>query len=732
MDVARLREQLLDPGVRLVTLMGPPGVGKSRLALQAAIDLQHEFRDGALFVALAPVIGPGLVMDTIAEALGVRARASQPVDQAIREFLRHRHLLLVLDNFEHVLAAAEPVATLLSESGRLSMMITSREALKVYGEHVYGVAALDLPVADVASTLRTSGRVQLRPVAEQASASETLFLERATAARPGFGRGPGDRPLVADICIRLQGLPLAIELAAGRAGLMSLTDMQRALRRRLDVLERGPTNFSPRQRSMRGAIDWSYSLLSEVERRILCRLAVFASGATLEAIQAVAGEPPDCRAAVQHTVENLANKSLVAVSEVADTTRFGMLEVIREFALEQLQLSEQEQDLGALRRRHAAYFAEVAERAEDGLRGPNQVGWLKRLDAEHDNFRSALGWSLDVGDAELASILCCHLWPYWRRRGYYAEGRRWLTRALGLGSVFTESCRACMLNGLGVLAILQGDYAAAESQLTQACELYTAADDSAGLASASSNLGWLAHDTDQTARAERLFEDSLQRRRELADVPGQAASLDNLGMIALERRDLHQACALFRRSADLYRPSGDSLGLAQASSNLGWALQELGDYRQATRLFSDSLAIAERLEWPRGVANNLSNLALMAVYTADYTRATDLFLDSIWMLQELGDRRGMAESLEGLAGVAGVQGQPSQAARLFGAAEALRDEIGAPLLPANRGWVENLVASAREQLSEDAWAQAWTEGRSLSLETVLSGLFDHESAFRVR
>jgi predicted ATPase/DNA-binding XRE family transcriptional regulator len=724
MDRARLRELLLDADVRLVTLTGPPGVGKTRLALQIAIDLQHAFRDGALFVPFAGVMSPGLVMDGIAEALGIRARAAQPLEQTVQEFLRHRHVLLVLDNFEHVLPAAESVATLLSECGRVSMVISSREALKVYGEHVYEVPALGLPGASTAFASRASARARAGRVAEPASASELLFLERASAVRPACARGPDAQRLIAGICTSLQGLPLAIELAAGRAGLMGLPDMQVALSRRLDVLEQGPTNFTPRQRSMRGAIDWSYSLLSDGERRLLCRTAVFASGATLEAIRAVASEPPAPEATVQGAVESLANKSLLTVSEVGGTTRFGMLEVIREYALEQLQLTERNQEQRALRRRHAAYFAGLAERGDDGLRGSNQVVWSKRLDAEHDNFRSALQWSLDVGDAELAGVLCCHLWPYWRRRGNYAEGRRWLTGALGLRSGISETCRAGVLNGLGVLTILQGDYAAAEPPLALACQLSAATGDLAGLASASSNLGWLAHDTDQTARAERLFEESLRMRCELGDVPGQAASFDNLGMIALERRDLHRACELFGRSADLSRPSGDSLGLAQATTNLGWALQELGDYRRATRLFSESLAVAERLEWPRGIANNLGNLALMAVYAADYTRATDLFLDSVWMLHELEDRRGIAESLEGLAGVAGVQGQPVEAARLFGAAEALREQIGAPLLPTNRGWVESLVATGREQLADEAWTQAWTEGRGLSLETVLSGLFD--------
>jgi predicted ATPase/DNA-binding XRE family transcriptional regulator len=721
-DIALLRQQLLDPGARLVTLVGAPGVGKTRLALQVAIELQDQFNDGAVFVPLASATSPELVMDTVAAALGVRGRASQTLEQAVRDFLSRRHVLLVLDNFEHVLQGAHGLAHLLADSARLTVLITSREALNVYGEHVYPVAPLGLP--DRGGTRRAGVRTRSTRHADPRSPSEVLFLERATAIRPGFARHPSDRPLVADICTQLEGLPLAIELAAGRAGLMSVSLMHDELAQRLDLLGRGPTDYSPRQRSMRGAIDWSYSLLPEVERRLFCRLAVFAGGATLEAVLAIAGDLSEAEVFLHQAVESLTNKSLLVMSDAAKTIRFAMLDVIREYALEQLRLAEGLEQEQALRRRHAEYFSELAERGDTGLRGSDQAEWTRRLDADDENFRSALSWSLEVGDAALAGRLCCHLWSFWRRRGYYTEGRRWLGAGMALGASVTDACRACLLNGVGVLGILQGDYGPAATALESACDLYAVAGDKAGLAFASSNLGWLAHDTADAARAESLFDQSLRLRRELGDVAGEAAAFDNLGMIALERDDLGRACELYGRSAELYRPLGDSLGLGQSLSNLGWARQALGDYQEATTLFSESLQVAQRLEWPGGAANAVSNLALMAVYRGEYPEATDLFVDSLSTLRELGDRLLIAESLEGLGAVRGLQGKPVEAARLFGSAEALREAIGAPRLAANRAWVDPFVEAAREQVGETGWTQAWNEGRSLSLEAVLSELID--------
>src|SRR6266851_3622558 len=708
-DVARIRERLFGADARLLTLVGPPGVGKTRLALQLATDLHELFRDGAAFVALAAVRDPALLAEAIAQTLGVRGTASRSLEQVLAEHLSTRHLLLVLDNFEQILAARAFVAEMLAAAAKLTVVVTSREALAVYGEHVYGVPTLGLPDVESANGLR-----RLVP----RSPAETLFLERARAARPNFASDARDQPIVAEICLRLEGLPLAMELAATRAKTMSPKAILEGLGQRLELLSAGPADFSPRQRSIRGALDWSYELLDEDARAVFGRMSTFAGGATLDAVAEVCTEDVRSAHVVKLAVESLAEKSLLYVSEVADQTRFEMLEIVRECALERLTTSDEP----ALHRRHAKFFATFAEQAQAKLRESDQLLWLQRLEADHDNLRAALDWVLRSDEAELAGRLCAALWPFWQARGYFHEGRRWLSATLSLGARVPPARRAAALNGAGVLALLQSDYGLANELLGQSRDLYAELGDDGGRAFALRNLGWVAHECSEYERAESLCVDSLALWRQVGDTWGEAYALNSLGMLALERNDLTEACGLFAESAELFRRLGEAVGLATALANLGWATQELGDYARATELFAESLALGQRLEDARSVANNLSNLALMALYSADYPKASDLFVDSLAAFSDLGDRRGMAESLEGLAGVAGVQGRPEHAARLFGTAEALREAIGAPLLPHDHSRYATTLAAAREQLDEDAWKQAWATGRSASVEETVAPL----------
>jgi predicted ATPase len=623
--------------------------------------------------------------------------------------------LLVLDNFEQVLAAREHVSAFLAAAGRLKVMITSREALGTYGEHVYVVPTLGLP---------EPAAQRLPPRALQRSPAERLFLERARAARPNFASDPLDQAVVADICCRLEGLPLAIELAASRARTLGPRALLDHLGKRLELLSAGAADYSPRQRSIRGALDWSYELLSADEQRVFCSMSVFAGGATHEAIAAILGDPTHGEPRSGQIVESLADKSLLQVREVADTMRFETLETIREYASEMLPGCPGAAGERELRRRHAVYFATVAERAQDELRGPEQIAWVRCLDADHDNLRAALDWVLACRDAELAGRLCAALWPFWRARGHIHEGRRRLSTALALTGQIPAQLRAAMLNGAGVMALIQSEYALATRLLTEARDLFAALKDEGGVAFALSNLGIVAHDTSDPDRAQTLFEESLRLRRALGEEWGEAGALLNLGMIALERGTTDEASKLFEESARLFRRLGDLRGLAQALSNLGWAIQELGDHTRASALFSESLALAERVEAPRIAASNLSNLALMALYAGDYSRAGELFGDSLMAFMDLGDKRGEAESLEGLAGVAGVQGQPEQAARLFGRAEAIREAVGAPLLLADRARYTSTIVAAREQLDDAAWSRAWAEGRASTATDPGAALLD--------
>jgi predicted ATPase/Tfp pilus assembly protein PilF len=607
-----------------------------------------------------------------------------------------------------VVAAREYVVALLVAAPRLKIATTSRECLGVYGEHVYEVRTLDVPEP---AAPRRSSRTAPR------SAAERLFLDRARAARPNFATSPADLAVVAEICRRLDGLPLAIELAASRVRNLGPQALLEHLGRRLDLLANGPTDFTVRQRSMRGALDWSYDLLDESERRLFDCISIFSGGATSDAISTVSNEPAAGRVA-----ESLADKSLLQAGEVAGTTRFEMLETIRAYALEHQAAPGGTNDEQILRKRHAAYFGALARRARGEVRGPDQIAWLQLLDAEHDNLRASLEWALGHSDLELAGNLCADLWPFWRARGYFYEGRRWLTAALAVSAELPRTVRAPMLVGAGVLALAQSDYSVATALLGESRELYVEVDDTRGLALALSMLGIVAHDTGDAQRANALFEKSLRLRRSVGDTWGEAAALHNLGMTALGRGAIDDASKLFEDSAQLFRSVGDWRGLAQALSNLGWATHELGDFDRATALFKESLELNQRLEDARAVASNLSNLGLMALYRGDYTSASDLYVDSLVAFNELGYARGVAESLEGLAAVAGVEGRPRDAARLFGQAEMLREALGAPLLPADRSRYTATSAAAREQLDEEAWNTAWAEGRALSPEDTLAML----------
>jgi len=458
-------------------------------------------------------------------------------------------------------------------------------------------------------------------------------------------------------------------------------------------------------------------LLDEDERNLFACVSIFSGGATSDAIAAVYGAPSGSRLA-----ESLADKSLLQLREVAGTTRFEMLETIREYAHESLAATGDIENEHIFRTRHATYYVALASRARDQLRGPEQLTWLQLLEADHDNLRAAIDWALDHAEIELAAGLCADLWPFWRARGYFHEGRRRLSTILARADELRAPIRAATLAGAGVLAVAQSDYAVASELLRESHDLYLEIGDARGVAFATSMLGIVAHDTDDAQRAHTLFEESLRLRRSIGDRWGEATALHNLGMTALGRGAIDEASKLFEDSAQLFRGVGDWRGLAQALSNLGWATQELGSFDRATSLFQESLELGQRLEDARAVASNLSNLGLMALYRADYTSASDLYVDSLVAFSELGYDRGVAEALEGLAAVAGVQGRPRDAARLFGQAEALRQALGAPLLPADRSRYTATSAAAREQLDEEAWNEAVAEGRTLSLEDTFAML----------
>jgi predicted ATPase/class 3 adenylate cyclase len=673
-EVAQVCEQLLSPEVRLLTLTGPGGTGKTRVALQAAAELLEEFEDGAFFVTLAALTDPTLVAPSVIQALGVAESGEKPPEEALREFLRDRELLLLMDNFEQVLEATPLLEELLAAAPRLKVLATSRAALRLYGEHEFLVPPLALP--DLAHVPPPQRLTQYEAV--------RLFVERARAVKPDFSVTNENAPAVAEICVRLDGLPLAIELAAARIRLLPPRAMLARLNSRLKLLTGGARNLPERQRTLRGAIEWSYELLTPDERTLFARLSVFAGGRTLDAIETICD--PAGELDTLDGLESLLEKSLLRQEEgVGGEPRFVMLETIHEFAREKLQQSGEAEEL---RRLHAEYFLAMAEESELHLTGPEQVAWFERLEAEHDNVRVVLSWSLESGDVELGLKLAGAIENYWVYRGHLSEAARWLEQALERSEEVPAAVRAKALNAAGSLAIFLGSHERTDAFLQEAAALYLELGDERGVARARGRLGHSAADQGDWQRAETLYRESLELGRELQYEDLVTTSLINLGWAALCQENYEQATGFCGEALALALGNRNKTAVGAAGTNLGWA--ELGK--------------------------------------GDHARAAGLFRQSLSQFRELNNPVDIAECLEGFAGVAGARGEGERAARLYGVADSLRESLGAPLLPGDRPRHERHLSLARSLVDGAAWKQAWDEGRAMTVEDATAYALEDDRA----
>uniref|UniRef100_A0A7C2B4N9 Tetratricopeptide repeat protein n=1 Tax=Thermomicrobium roseum TaxID=500 RepID=A0A7C2B4N9_THERO len=754
-EIAEVVDLLQRSETRLVTLTGPGGVGKTRLAVAVAERLRIALEREVVFVELASLRDPALVLTAIAEAMGLQDLGSIPVKERLALTLRDRQLLLLLDNFEHLVSAARDIGALLLAGPQLQILVTSRLPLRLSGERIYHVPPLALP-ADLDAPTEVV----------MASPAVQLFLERARASDPAIALTPDITPLAAQICARLDGLPLALELAAARTRLLQLPALLARLERSLQLLTGGARDLPDRQRTLRQTIAWSHDLLDERERILFRRLAAFAGGFTIEAIETVCNFDGRLGSDVLDALMSLLDLSLVQrVPGTEQRPRFRLLETIREFAAEQLVESDEEP---LVRHRHATYFLALADRGECALHSIEDRGWLDELEVEHDNYRAVFVWTQAAAPgnraeaAQLSLRLSLALWWFWVYRGHRSEGYARLTESLtqvhALG-ILDDRTHAVALLDLGMLDFEQGDYDAAEARLAESARLAGEHGDRHTFCLALQYHGLSAlyrgHYTDARALLQEsvavartlgqpwyvavtifalaeatwpidpqaatvLYQESATVLRSLGACWGLSLPLTSLARQALDEGRYEDARVLCEEGLVLRRAVGHQWWIAMSLCSLGEVARCEGNYALAETYFSEARAIYRTLGRTHNLAWSLRGLGYAVLARGDLFHAHELLREGLMLERELGATPSLAACLSGLAGLAGIGGDPWRAARLFGAAEALLERIGAKLEPADRLDQGRLIAQVSTCLSASAWSEAWQEGRSLPLDLAIA------------
>ncbi|MDQ3706233.1 MAG: adenylate/guanylate cyclase domain-containing protein [Chloroflexota bacterium] len=735
--LATVQRLLLSDGVGLLTLTGPGGMGKTRLALQIAAELIDQFQDGVFFVPLAHITDPVLVAPAIAQTLGAKQVASREMVDTLADYLSNKQLLLLLDNFEQIVSAAPVVTRLLAKAPRLKVLITSREALHLRDEQEFVLPPLGVP--DLKDLPTAQALSQYEAVA--------LFTQRARLVTPAFEVTSDNAPAVAEICYRLDGLPLAIELAAARIRLLPPQAMLSRLGSRLRLLTSGARDLPERHQTLRSTIQWSYDLLQPGEQRLFRRMSVFVGGCTLEAIEAVCNVDGTLELDVLDGVTSLVDKSLVRQdtgtappgisatgdtgpgagrrSETEDEPRFDMMATIREYAMELLQDTDAAEE--ELRQWHVQYFLSLAEHGRTGIEGQQQELWLDRLDLEHDNIQAAVKRSIEDNDAEVALRFCGALWIFWQMRGYYNEGHKWTVTALDLPEAGVRNqARARALIGGAALSRFQQDWNAALAYSDESVAIFRelAPQEQRELGLASVVYGATRAFVGEREAARKAVEEGVSLLRQAGYKWGLSHALLIRGIVANAAGDRTAAQAAFEENVVLAKAVGNKWGLSQVFNSLGDIARIEGDYARAKELYTESLRLYRRLRIRSDIPASLHNLGHVSLAQGDTGGARGLFIEALQLQITQRNKVGIAECLAGLAGLAGAEGRPERAARLFGAAEILREALNAHVWPAERVDYERNLAGARAQMEPEpakvaAWEKAWQEGRAMNMEEAL-------------
>ena len=655
---------------RELTLTGAGGCGKTRLALEVARDVASSYPDGAWLVELASLSQPELVPQAVASVLGVREQPDRSLVDTLAGNLREKCLLLILDNCEHLIEACAQLAhSLLHSCPHLRVLTTSREPLGIEGEAVWRVSSLSVPATD---RLPATGELTRYDAVR-------LFLDRNRLRMPDFDLTPDNGRAVAQICRRLEGIPLAIELATARVGPLAVEEVAQRLGDSLSLLTVSPRTAVPRHRTMRATLEWSHGLLSEPEKKLFRRLSAFAGGWTLEAAEVVGSDGLE-GADVLDVLSRLVDKSLVvAEATEGDRVRYRVLEPIRQYARKKL---EEDEESDATLRRHANLFLALAEEAEPELRGPRQEEWLERLEVEHDNFRAALSWALEGGEPELALRLSGALGDFWYLRGRLKEGRRWLEAALAEGSELAAAVRIKALVRAGSIAWEQRDF----------------------------------------ERAVTLSEEGLALSRELGDKAGASAALLNLGVVAMLRDERERALSLLEEAVALGRELGNTAVISLALQGLGLALMLKGEFEWATALQRENLALANETGDMHMQGFSIGLGGLIALGKGDYEQAGALGMEALKIFERMDQRQYRPVLLQLFAAIAAGQGDAVRAARLCGASEALHEAMGARLSAGERAYFGRHISVARRSLDNSAWEEAWAEGRAMASEQTVEDM----------